>query len=673
MANEKIEIDIVLNDGSVAKAFAAIPKAAQDTAKKTQNSLSSIENDFKKLGSGLSAIRGSILGLGAAIGVGFGIKKLGDFIGDTVKEAVAGQESLNNLANALRSAGDLSEANIKKFRDFANETQRTTKFADDQVLSLSALARNYSKTSDQAIELTKAAIQLSAATGIDVNTAVDQLGGTLQGVSGRIGKLIPGFKGLSEEALKSGDAIKLVNERFGGSAESQVNTYAGGIAQLKNEFSDFLEGIGNLIIRSPALVAVFTEVGNIFREFASSVSNLTSSNQDVLGPIIKQAIQFGLTFNDFVIRPFEVLGNAVKVSFNLIKLQFDFAIAAIGKLAGAIGFVLSKFSATQSLGDNLLAFNDSSEEIFVKQLGNVADSAANVFDQSLANGIDETLSRIQTAVNNASTKLLDEVKIDPNQGKKFASSILPPIDQEALKYQQELGVLKGEALLLRSELEALGETNLFDSFNEQIASLPTNLQIATVQTKTEIQAQIAEYKKLQQEISTANNQIKESIRTGLTNAISQGVQSLVTALTTGKNAFKAFAGAALSIIGDLMIQIGTQIVLTSKAIQALTAALANPLGGAGLAIAAGIGLIAAGVFVKGIASSLGGSASAPGSSLTSPLTPATPVSGGVSDELQGRQASVQVTVEGNVYDPQGTGLAIADLLKEAGFDGAVIA
>jgi hypothetical protein len=110
----------------------------------------------------------------------------------------------------------------------------------------------------------------------------------------------------------------------------------------------------------------------------------------------------------------------------------------------------------------------------------------------------------------------------------------------------------------------------------------------------------------------------------------------------------------------------------------LRAALLNPLtGGSGLAIAAGLGLILAGTFVKSLAGRLGGSA-APGSSLTAPGTGATPTSGGgpangsTSDNLKDKSAAVQVVVQGNIFDSDATGLRIANILKEVGFTNSVV-
>lgn len=651
MANERIEIDIVLNDGSVAKGFAAVNKEAQ----KTQSILSNAFSVFGglQLNQAFNQLSNSLKGL----------------FSEAIAEANAGQEAINNLATSFRNAGIAGEDAITGFQEFASVVQKNTTLADDQIISLGALAANYAKTSDQAIQLTAAAIELSAATGTDLNSAVEQLGGTLNGVSGRLGKIVPGLKGLSEEALRSGQALEIVLERFGGTATSKINTYAGSIAQLKNEFSDFLEGLGNLIIRSPALTAVFTEVANIFREFASSLDGITKSNKDVLGPIIAQGIQFGISFNNFVIRPLEITKNLFSVVFNVAKQFFDFFLSGLGRIAGAAGKLISFFDSKNSIADALFTFQESTAEVYEAQVKATAEAGAKAFDTGFADGVDKTLERVKAAVQSASKELLPEVPKVPGGGGGRGNVILPPIDKELLDYQRALGQIKGEAIILRNELELIGQSDLVGGFKAQLELLPDALAIANSSTQTQVKAQLEQLKVIRDEILAISEQIGQAINNGLANAVSQGVQTVIDSLLTGKNAFKSFLGTVLGIFGDLAIQIGTTLVSIGIGIDSIKLSLATLSGG--LAIAAGVALIAVGSLLKGLSGSLGGRATAPGSSVTSPGAPATPVSG-ISDNID-RQQQASIVINGDLLDADSTGLRIANILKEQGFANAVIA
>lgn len=672
MPNEKIEIDIVLSDGSVAKAFASIPKAAQDAGRKASKSLDSIDGSFKNLGKNLGSLRTGFLALGAAIGAGLVINKLGGFINDVVKEASNGQVEINNLANSLRSAGTLTQGAIDSFNEFSDTIEKTTTVSKGQTLEIAALARNYSRTNEEAIRLTQASIELSAATGVDLNSAVSQLGGTLQGVGGRLSKTIPGFKTLSEEALKSGAALDLVIARFGGSAENKINTFAGSIEQLKNQFNTFLGDIGDLIIRSPAVLAVFTEIGKIFSEFSKTIGEIKNENRDILGPIIQQAVQFSLTFNQFVIKPIEIFGNAANFVTKFWTQALNTIALGLGKLGGLFARLYESILGEGELTRNLKIFEESSLASFESGATNAVNAFNNILDTSLGDNVEQTLERISAAVANAGSELIPEVKIDPKTNSANTNALTQPIDEAALAYEKRVGEIQGNLIVLRSELEVLGQLTPFASIAEDIAKLPTDLEIASIKSVQELEKIGVGFDNLKTAGGESVSFVANAVQTGLTNAISNGVQSLVTALAQGENGFKAFAGAALSSIGDLMIQIGTQIVLTSEAMQALTAALVNPTGGAGLALAAGIGLIAAGIFVKGIAGKLGGKQSAPGASLTAPGTPATPVSGGVSGEFNERQGA-QIVINGDLLDADSTGLRISNILREQGFANAVIA
>ena len=650
MANEKIEIDIVLNDGSIAKGFAAINKEAQ----KTQGILSDAFSVFGglQLNQAVNALGNTLKG----------------FFQDAIKEATEGQNAINALANSMRAAGTLTEPAIKSFQKLADTLQDTTRFSDDQIIAGGALARNFAKTNEQAEKLVRSAVELSVVTKQDLTTSIEQLGGTLSGSAGRLGKVVPGLNQLKESALRSGEALDLVLKRFSGSAAQDVQTFEGSIILLKNQFNDFLETIGNLFIRSPALLAVFDSISKVFTGLTSSLDTLKSENKDVLGPIIAQAIQFAIVFNQSVVKPFEILVNVVKVTYNVVKQFFDFFVSGLGNIAGIAGKLISFFDKDNSIANALLTFNESSQATYLKQVEATAAAGANAFNTSFSDTIDNTLAGVANSVAAASKTLTSEVKITSGKNNPL-SNIVPSIDKQTIEYQINLAKIKSEAILMRDSLEAIGQQDYFGTFSSQLALLPDQLAIANAETQTAAKIQLEQLTAIKNKIKEISGQIGSAIQNGLTNAVSSGVQTVVEALMTGKNAFKAFLGTILGVFGDLAIQIGTTLIGIGIGIDAIKTSLATLTGG--FAIAAGVALVAVGSLLKGFAGGLGGKVSSPGSSITAPGTAAQPVSG-IGDNLQDRQAGVQVVVQGNVFDSDSTGLRIANILKEVGFTNSVV-
>lgn len=109
--------------------------------------------------------------------------------------------------------------------------------------------------------MVQAAIDLSAATGLSLEGSIKNLGKTFAGLTGELGESIPALRSLTAEQLKSGAAVQLILDRFGGSALAQVQTFSGAIEQTSNIFGDLQETIGQLIIENDAVIAVIKQVG----------------------------------------------------------------------------------------------------------------------------------------------------------------------------------------------------------------------------------------------------------------------------------------------------------------------------------------------------------------------------------------------------------------------------
>lgn len=166
-------------------------------------------------------------------------------------------------------------------------------------------------------------------------------------------------------------------------------------------------------------------------------------------------------------------------------------------------------------------------------------------------------------------------------------------------------------------------------------------------------------------ISAAAKSINQAIGQGIVRSISGGISAVVNALVKGGNAFSAFAGAVLGIVGDIAIQIGSTLVGVGLGVEALKASLATLSGGQ--AIAAGLALIAIGALLKSLSG--GGATSSAGVGTTG--------AGGGPTEAPGLQPQVQqpelerdnrqrvtVNIQGNVLDRRETGLEIAQVLQE---------
>jgi len=609
-----VEILLTLEDGSVVKALQKIETQGKKSA--------------DNIGIGYKKLAGVIAGVAGAFAAAFSVKA-------AVDAAIEQQNAVNALNQALASAGTFTKEASQSFQDFAAEIEKTTVVTGAAVLGYSALARNFTRTNEEAQKLTKTAIDLAAATGISVDTAVRQLGGSLSGVTGQLGKVASETKGLTEEQLKAGAAIDIVAKRFAGAAAAQTNTFSGALEQSKNAFGSVLEQIGNLIVKSPSLVAGIKFIKEQFVLLSSSISSLASQG-DPFKAIIVGAIDVTSFFTS-------LLGPAIETIVNLFK-----------NLGNLLGGLAAGFAQLFS-GEFINAFDTLTTS--VKEYGV---------------GIVESFSMSGTK---AATTFLD--------GFKTAIETAQPVDTNFINAEgtrDQLFQLSTSFtdFLNQNKLFIMENKELFLQYALDLGTLTTN-QIEAIQNLTLtnddiLKANLETAKRSVEEYAAIQKSLNQTILSGAVNTF-KGVGA---ALAKGESGWAAFGKGVIGIIGDLAIAIGTNIIAQGFALSALAKALASPFT-APLAIAAGITLVALGGALKAIAGGGGGGPEAP-----------TPTAGGGvgatsgggigtgneiatnDDELEEIGPQVSITVQGNILDRRETGLELAEVIAEAFGGNAVV-
>lgn len=240
-------------------------KAIDDFGKESTRALSNTEkqsnNFFNTFKAGALRLAGPI---GAVVG-GFAAIRQG--INDAVEDA----KLTRQIEASLLAVGDASSDTVQGILDFADAIQKTTGVSDDLVKSTFIVAQNFGISTDKAKELTVAAIDLAAATGTDVESAVRLLGGTFDGTVGKLANYGEEFRNLTKEQLEAGDAIDIVSKKFGGSAAKDLDTFSGRLGQLSNSFGSFLKEIGKTVTESPAVQAALSATAEGIDEVTEAI------------------------------------------------------------------------------------------------------------------------------------------------------------------------------------------------------------------------------------------------------------------------------------------------------------------------------------------------------------------------------------------------------------------
>lgn len=642
MADDRIEVEIVLDDGSIQKGFAKM----RSEAKKSEKTIGAI---FKKdISRPFDVAKNSILNLKTALVGVTGVIAGGAFLRTITAAASQQQDAVNALNVSLQSAGTYSEAASESFQKLASELQAQSRFGDEVILQQAALARNYARSNEEAEKLITVSLDLAEATGMSLDSAVRNLGKTFSGLQGELGESIPALRTLTAEQLKAGGALDLIATRFSGSALGATRTFSGALTQLQNTFGDLLEKLGAYITESPVIVNLF----NALSKTIEGVSKTFSGSGNQIDMFLKDLIlaTSGAVYS--VLDSFEAINqipNFFRWAYLTAKIETINFVNEFFKLIEPATSWLDKILGDEGASSRAIQQNDKLLKSLRTELDALGQSSIKTGEGfRVAKKIVGDLVTTFQELNVTSKKV-----VSPTNSP--ASGLVTAVDKDLVK-------LRDKVFQLQLETEQAIKGAFYDS-ETVLAGTPSvfeNVEVMGERALNKLQQKLVETKNKTVQLSA---QIGQAINNGIANTITNSVSAMVDALRSGENAFGAFAKAALATIGDLAVQLGQTLIASGIGIEAL-----KVLGGAA-AIAAGIALVAVGTLIKGAA---GGGTASPtgGSAVTPPLADLEP--GGISSGLTDPGASVNVTINGAVFDSDETGLRIANILKEQGFQNAVV-
>ena len=246
MADE-IRIELVADANGVIKAIERTVPDAEKAGEKVSEGVSKGISNKSKLIAGAVVAATGVAAVAAAA-------KLKEIVFDGIAAAQAQDEAVQKLNASLRNTGNFSEQTSKSLQDFASGLQAVTTFGDEVILDQLAFAQAMGASVGQSKEILAAATDMSAALGIDLNSAVRNITKTLGGYAGELGEVIPELKDLTKEQLQNGEGIDLLAGKYQGFAQAQAKTFSGALEQLNNVFGDLSEKVGESVVGSDAFI-----------------------------------------------------------------------------------------------------------------------------------------------------------------------------------------------------------------------------------------------------------------------------------------------------------------------------------------------------------------------------------------------------------------------------------
>ena len=266
-----------------------------------------------------------------------------------VKAAIEDEAAQNRLANALKNVTSATDDQIASVEEQITKLSLANGVADDRLRPafqrLAVATGSVTKSSD----LLNLALDVSAATGKDVEAVANALGKAYEGNTGALTRLGLGISTAEIKTLGLEGTMKQLANTFGGAATVQANTLEGQISRLKVAFDEAKETVGAALLPTlQTLLDYFvnTVIPNFIKFKDAAIAPVTSAierNKESLTtlynfikqyviPVLVDGLGDALKFIGRVAGGIiDVIGAVV----NGIKSAVEFAINAINTLIRA--------------------------------------------------------------------------------------------------------------------------------------------------------------------------------------------------------------------------------------------------------------------------------------------------------------------------------------------------
>lgn len=684
MADEKITIDIELE---VAKQVDARFKKLEKKAKKSGTKAGrGFEKGFKKsvLGS-ISSVKTQLLGLGAVFGSIFAIKG--------AVQAAAGFEKIKTQLETLTGSAAAASVVFEELKEFSSETP----FQLQDIARASAKLISFGISAGEVRDQMREIGEVAAGSGSDLGDlslifgqvqAASKLTGErllqLQERAIPIGPAIAKSMGVAESAVKdlvsegkvtaaefnkAFTAMTTDGGIFAGSLKKQSQTLDGVFSTLTDNFTILQASVGKTF--SASTVKLGKEFTKVFKELTKTVENnspLISSYIDSLSKIFILKPAKGL--NDFLKRK-----NAEAI--RTLNGEIETLSQKLIKLRGSLSPANSSFEQFKKEASTVKALQTTLDGLIERRkellgLNNAETKSIKAKLKAQAKARQDALKEAErTKAQQDSLKALGQIGLGREQiiranAEKELEIIRASEATKAIELQEAFERSSQVVANREAQLTAIKEQEMAKRTAARKAALESEL--ASEQTLSDKLGNVSKrFAQVGKDFRITSNDIAKSLIGGFGNAAGSAFSAFGAALVKGENALKAFGKAFAAAIGQQMVTLGTRFILEGIAVSFSPflggPAVGGPLIAAGAALATVGGTLGALLGGGGDAGGGGGVGASTGGGIGN--------DGGFGDstaqaeELEEPDTRVAITIQGDVFDSDETGLRISQILEQA--------
>lgn len=319
-------------------------KSVTDDEKKLVGMSDKIAEGFTRTGKVMTLIGAAILGT----------------LGSMVKAAADEEKAFAKFEAILKSTGGVAGMTRDQFYQLSESLAKTTTFTHEEILEAEALLMTFRGLSSDVFPKTiTVATDLASALGVDLHTAIMQIGKALQDPIGgmmalrRMGvSFTEDQKQVIKALVESGNAAKAqgmiideLSRKFGGSAAAAAQTFSGQLKNLKKELGEAGESIGVSLL--PMLKNMVAQV----RPVVDNLRKWIDTHPELVKALAEMALKVGAVLT--VLGPILIIIPKLVGAFKLMQTTvigmsgpFVAVVAALMAVGAAADMLINKYKAT---------------------------------------------------------------------------------------------------------------------------------------------------------------------------------------------------------------------------------------------------------------------------------------------------------------------------------------
>ena len=236
---------------------------------------------FDQAGKSTSSLEKGVKKLGIALAATFGAQQLLKFGKNAAKAFIEDEKAATRLAQSVKNLGLAFE--VPRIEKFISELSRASGVTDDQLRPAMQRLLQTTGSVAKSQELLTQALDISAGSGVDYETVVNDLSMAYVGQTRGLRKYSLGLSQAELKTMSFADVQEKLSKQFSGSNAAYLETYAGQMSILSNVAGEAAETIGKGLVDSLMILSGDTSV----EDLAITMETLASNTANAITEIAK--------------------------------------------------------------------------------------------------------------------------------------------------------------------------------------------------------------------------------------------------------------------------------------------------------------------------------------------------------------------------------------------------